>query len=140
MCVQLHVRSCGYPPSLIKRIANGPLSSRTKFQQNPSSRSRYMEKRCARAHVHLYPTCNFCKTPNRWVSSHTPNFSTIHPAVPEIRKKGTHVQLYPIIGFCKRLANGSLTTSKFQRNPSSRLRDTEKGHICTSARADVPHP
>ena len=35
----------------------------------------------------------------------------------------------PTLTFAKRQANGSLTKTKFQRNPSSRFRDTEKGHI-----------
>ena len=49
ICVELHVRSCGYPPLCVRRIASGHLT--TQFQRNPSSRSRNAEKGCARAPV-----------------------------------------------------------------------------------------
>ena len=64
-----------------------------------------------------------CKTHSYWSPSHTPNFSAVHPAVPEIQKKDAHmlicsctlriqmhVRTYLTSPFVKRLGNGPLTT------------------------------
>ena len=58
----------------------------TKFQHNASSRSRDMEKGCARAHVQLYPTHDLSKTHSYMAPKHTPNFNAIGPAVTELQQ------------------------------------------------------
>ena len=75
------MRTCARPsPPLasVKRLANG---SPARYQI--SAPPRYKEA-CARAHVQLCPTLNFCKNPGQWVFNHIPNFSAIRPAVSEI--------------------------------------------------------
>ena len=58
----------------------------------------------ARAHVHMHPTVDICKTFSQWVSNHTPNFSAIRPAVSKIQKWGTparmHVQVFATYDLC----------------------------------------
>ena len=61
---------------------------------------------CARAGILI-----LCKVYGWWSPNHTPIFSAIRPAIPEIRKRGAHVHVYPTISlpsFVKSLANVSL--------------------------------
>ena len=44
---------------------------------------------CARADIPI-----LCKTQTLWSPKHIPNFSTICPAVPQIRKRNAHVRTY----------------------------------------------
>ena len=57
-CIQLHVRSCGYPPSFVKHIASGPLATPSFSAIRPA----VAEMRKRSAHVQLCPTLYFCKS------------------------------------------------------------------------------
>ena len=45
-CVQLHVRSCGYPPAFVKRIASGPLVTHQVSAQSFQPFPRYEKGVC----------------------------------------------------------------------------------------------
>ena len=98
-------------------------ASDTKFQHNPSSRSRDTDA-IRDAHVHLYPTVHFYKTQtNGFLTTYHISAQSIQP-FPRYGKRVRTCSSTPSPTFVKRLANGSLTTYQIQHNPSSRLRDT----------------
>ena len=79
----------------------------------------------------MYPIRSTDEMHSKLVQNHTPNFGTMHPAAPEIRKMNTHVQMYPTSGMCKTHRQWVSSHETFQRIPSSRSQDKEKG--CTRA-------
>ena len=91
------------------------------------------------AHVHLYPTLRFCKTPNQWVSK--PNQISAQYVQPFPKyEKGVRTCARAAVPHSRLLQKKSCLMgleplTEFQRNPSSRFRDTEKGG--TSALAHV---
>ena len=77
-------------------------------------------------------------THSKWFRSHTPSFSAILPAVPQIRNRCAHVQLCPIPNFCKSLANMSLTYLPYLSAIRHVVPGIRKGgHICACTREDV---
>ena len=92
------------------------MSNNTQNRRKSVQRSlRYEQGVCTICTRTMRSTRNTCKTHSYWsiIPSHTPNFTAIHPAVPEIWKTGAHVRTCnyaPSLAFVKRLANGSPTT------------------------------
>ena len=95
--------------------------------------------------LEMCSTHNSRKTHSLWSTSHTPNFSTIHPAVSKMRKRGAHVSTCsctPPQAFAKRLRNESLTIHQISAQCAQPLTGYEKwAHLplrtCSSADAPI---
>ena len=97
---------------------------------------------CTIPHTKFHTQPNFSGPINRALlykgTNHTPSFSAICRAVPEIRKRGAHVRrctCTPPLTFVKRQANGSLATNQISAQSVQPLPRYGKGGA--SARAQV---
>ena len=141
---------CGYTcagADILHPLQNAELvvpQPHTKFPLNPPSRSRDTKKRCARDHVQLCPTLNFCKSlANGSLATYRISAQSVKP-FPIYGKGGTsalaHVQVYPILACVTCLANWSLTTYQISAQsvrPVPRYGKGVRTCRCTS-RADAP--
>ena len=131
----LHMCSCRYSRICVKRIVNACLAMHQISKQSVW-RLPNMKKWWARAHVQCAPLVITIKRSAVGPIT-TTNFSTIRPAVPEIRKRCAHVRTCsctPSSTFVKRLANGYLNTYQISTQSVQPFPRPGKGallHVCT---------